>query len=178
MSDEDPKDPTVDGGGGITDEEQREAQALVEALERGRAREAMPEDALGTAALLRYSRDGGEMPHERSEAVLGELLAGVKPRAASPARGRSLRWLYWLVPAGGLAAAAAALLVVVQMSREPAPVAVAPVQVGLPAPDASLLRAQAAAAGGDASAVRELAEEMEGYRGAMYAALDTRYGGR
>lgn len=160
----------------LTDEERREAEALVEALERGRAREALPEDALETAALLRYSRDG-ELPEERRRAILDDVWASAKRPAPEERRTRAPGWLKWLVPVGGLGAmtAVALLFVTLQQAGDEAPVA-QELPVAFPPPSAELLRAQASVASGEADD-GELAEEMREYRGAVYAALDARYGG-
>lgn len=177
MSDEEP-----------TEEELREAEALVQALERGSSRNALPEDALETAALLRYSRDGGALPEERRRAVLDDLLANAKPaEAAGRARSaRRARWLRWLVPLAGLGAAAGAVLLmtVTAGQQEPMPSAAqestaqestAP-RFELPPPPAELLTAQAAAAGGTAREAEALSTRMRGYRREVYAALEARYG--
>lgn len=163
MSEEDP-----------TEIEEQEAQALVEALERGHARASLPEDALETAAFLRYSRDAGELPQVREDAVLEGLLANVKPREREKARG--WKWLVWLVPAGGLAATAAALLVFTQLASAPGgepPLS----STSLPAPSATLVSTQLAVANGEAE-LPALGEQMAAYRGEVLAALDERYGGR
>lgn len=166
-----------------TEEELREAEALVQALERGSSRNALPEDALETAALLRYSRDCGALPEERRRAVLDELLANAEP-AESTGRTPSApwsRWLRWLVPAAGLGAAAgAALLMMVTASeQEPMPSAAQEATepaFELPPPPPELLTAQAAAAGGTAREAEVLSARMHGYRREVYAALEARYG--
>ncbi len=152
-----------------TEEELREAEALVRALERGSAQEALPEDALETAALLAYSRDGGALSDERRAAILDDLLANAKLPQPKSTRGPS--WLAWLLPAVGVAAAAGvALLVVVTAER-----ATPPAAAGLPAPPPALLTAQAAAAGGTRREAEVLGERMQSYRGEVYAALEARY---
>ena len=163
MSDEDP-----------TEIEEQEAQALVEALERGHAREALPEDALETAAFLRYSRDAGELPKAREDAVLEDLLANVRPRAQEKSRG--WKWLAWLLPVGGLAATAAALLVFAQLASAPGGEP-AVSSTSLPAPSAALVSTQLAVANGEAE-LPALGEQMAAYRGEVLAALDERYGDR
>ena len=163
-----------------TDDEAREAEALVTALERGHAADSLPEDALETAALLRYAQGGGELSREREDALLAELFETAKPRVAEEKKPTKLRWLAWLVPMGGLAAAAAALLMFATFgAQEAAPAAETAARSGteLPAPSADLVRAQLAVASGEAD-LHELSEPMRGYRSAMLAALDGRYGGR
>ena len=83
-------------------------------------------------------------------------------------------WLAWLAPAGGLATAAA--LMVLLTVQEPAPMP-GPAAAALPAPSPALLAAQAATATGEEGGAERLAEEMRSYRGNLYAALGTRYGG-
>ena len=163
-----------------TEAEAREAEALSLALERGRASDALPEDALETAAFLRYSRDGGDLPREREDAVLAELWESASPRPAQAKRS-GLRWIAWLVPMGGLAAAAAAFLIFVTLAGREAAPAPTPdaIRAGttLPAPSAALVRAQLAVANGEAD-LDTLDAPMQGYRTEMLAALDGRYGGR
>lgn len=178
MSDGDREDELHEGE--LTAEERSEATALVDALERGTAREALPEDALETAALLRYSRDGGELGEDRRRAVLDDVWANAKrpdaQRKTSPGR----RWWAWLVPLGGLGAAVGAALLFVTLrydgASEPAQMA-SDVPVALPSPGAELLRAQAAVASGDSAASDRLGEEMRRHRQDVYAALGSRYGG-
>jgi hypothetical protein len=167
-----------------SEEELAEAEALARALERGTGTEALPDDALSTAALLRYSQDGGELADERKSAILDEVLATAKPKPAPATVEKPLLgWLKWLVPIGGLGAVAAvALALLVAMpsaSPDTAPSAsevatVAPTD--LPAPGVALLRAQAEAASAAEGADVVLASEMRTYRGALFAALEERYG--
>lgn len=153
--------------------ERREAEALAHALERGSAREMLPEDALQTAALLRYSVDGGELPADREEALLSEVLESAtriadKKRAAAPeASGVPfVRWLF-----GFAGAAALAALVLLLLGRGP----VEP--TALPEPTAALIGAglEHLGEGGDRAAYRAL---MSDYRGQVYGALSARYDGR
>lgn len=166
---------------GVREEEAREAEALSLALERGRATDALPEDALETAAFLRYSRDAGELPPEREDALLAELWDSAKAREAAPKKSSALKWMAWLVPMGGLAAAAAAFLVFATFgARDAAPAAeqvAVRAQTVLPSPSTELVRAQLAVANGEAE-LAALREPMQGYRSEMLAALETRYGGR
>jgi len=161
----------------LSPEERSEAEALVEALERGRAREALPEDALETAALLRYSRDGGELGADRQRAVLDDVWASAKRPVAETRSASAFGWLKWLVPVGGLGAAAAVALLFATLQTADEPAATSELPVAFPAPGAELLRAQAAVASGDEGQAERLAEAMRDYRTEVYAALDTRYGG-
>ncbi len=142
-----------------TEEEVAEAAALARALERGVA-QAPPEDALEAAAVLRFSRDGGQLDPERGERILQTVLAEVKTRRAPHP---SSRWR-WLIPAGVASAAAAALVLTLRSPAVTTPT--------LPTPSETLLRAQAAAAAGDG---RALDEAMASYRGALLASLEGRY---
>jgi hypothetical protein len=180
MTDEqDPRDERDEND--QTETEALEAEALSLALERGRATDALPDDALETAAFLRYSRDAGELPREREDALLAELLQSAKQPAAQEKKRSGLRWLAWLVPMGGLAAAAAAFLIFATFSgRDAAPAPAADVMragTELPVPGADLVRAQLAVANGEAD-LDALSGPMHGYRTEMLAALDGRYGGR
>jgi len=147
-----------------TGEELREAEALATALERGSGLAETPGDALGAAALLRYSQDGGALGPGREQAILGDALARARPR------GREVRSRHWLLGLLGLAAAGAASLVILQRAQAPAALAV------LPKPPRSLLEAQIEAAGGGAASLGPLATETANFRVAMYTALRERYG--
>jgi hypothetical protein len=150
-------------------EEPREALALARALERGSADEGPPEDALQTAALLRYSAGSGVLADERADAVLDEVLALADRVAGQPAPARAkTRW--WWLGALGLAAAAGLVLLVLRRPPEALPTA-------LPAPRAELVQAQLARLE-DAAVDERYEAEMRGYRGAVYAALEARYGAR
>jgi hypothetical protein len=150
-----------------TEEELREAAALAQALDRGSARDGLPDDALQMAAMLRYGTDGGELGEERSDALLEEALRTARPRRPRAEKGA---WWRWLVPAGLVTAAAAAALVGVLATRGgEAPTTAA----ALPEPPSSLLQAQAAAAAGDDPEALDRA--MEAHRAAVLERLGERY---
>lgn len=149
-------------------DEEREAEALAHALERGHGSDELPEDALETAALLRYGQDGGELGRERSEAILEEVLGSARAPESKP----SPSWLKWLVPLGGLAAAGAAVLIALRVVG-PGGDATA---VAMPEPDVELLRAQAEAAAGSDEAASALSSRMRDHRGQLVVALGERYG--
>jgi hypothetical protein len=143
---EDESDPTP--------EELREAEALARALERQASAGDAPRDALETAALLRYARDGGALPPERERALADRLRA----RPAAPSRRTRI-----LVSAlaGTLAAAASVLLAL----RANAP------RVEAPVPPLELLTAQARAAAREPGALAALDLEMQRHRRALHASL-------
>ena len=150
------------------DNELAEAQALAEALE-GRGAEP-PDEALQTAALLRYSGDDGELAPERADAILSELDAVPLPKPAPRQRG----WLVWLPLGVGAAAAVAVTLFLAQpAAKAPVVLEAAPAPASLPAPDAKLLAAQAAAADGKDD--ERLQTEMKAYRERMLRALEAAY---
>ncbi len=160
-----------------SEEELAEAEALARALDRGTGTPSLPDDALATAALLRYSQDGGELPGARKSQILDDVFAQAKPaRVETRASGVAwLSWLKWLVPVAGLGAVAAAVLVFVVLPQAaPGPTEMA--ATALPAPRIELLRAQARAAMPGADADAELSAAMRSYRGELYAALEERYG--
>jgi hypothetical protein len=128
----------------IDDREEKEAAALRRAIEEGVAEKDLPSDALEAAALLRYGARGGAIDPAADQRILGELLELSPRRVLKPRRA----WL-WIAPLGAATAAATFLIFW-------------PAQI--PAPPIALLRAQAAAAGGDASAVALLEKEMRAYR--------------
>lgn len=153
----------------IDETEQREADALAHALDRGTAKDALPEDALETAALLRYSAGGGELSGDREEAVLAEVLAAAERAAAKRARAApapSAPWWRWVLGAAGLAALVALALFLLA-GRDVAPTA-------LPAPSADLLSSGVERLGpsGDPTAFRA---GMRAYRASVYDALRARY---
>jgi len=159
----------------VDESEQHEADALALALERGTIEAELPEDALQTAALLRYSVDGGELPTDREEAVLFEVLEAAQrvtqKRAENAARvdAPAAPWWRWLF---GLASAAAlaALLLFFWGRGAPEPTA-------LPEPGAALIGAglgRLDPAGGDA----EYDALMREYRARVYGALSARYESR
>ena len=75
-----------------TEEELREAAALAQALDRGSAREGLPDDALAIAAMLRFGADGGELDDERADAILDEALSSARPRRPRAEKGVWWRW--------------------------------------------------------------------------------------
>ena len=150
-----------------TEEELREAAALAQALDRGSAREGLPDDAFETAALLRFGTDAGELDEGRADAILDEALRSARPRRPRAAKAP---WWRWLVPAGLVTAAAAAAVVGVLVSGEAGPPETA---ASLPAPSSALLRAQAAAAAGDDP--EALDQAMEAHRAEIFDRLGERY---
>lgn len=156
----------------IDEAEQREADALAHALERGSALEELPEDALQTAALLRYSVDGGELPADREEALLADVLESAerisKKKEAAP-RAEAAPWWRWVFGLTGVAALAALLFFL--LGRGP----VEP--TALPDPDAALIGAGLDRLGEDGDDARYDAL-MSDYRGQVYGALSARYRGR
>jgi hypothetical protein len=153
-------------GDDVTPEELREAEALARALERGTADDAMPEDALETAAMLRYAHDEGHLTPEREGAILDELLARFPARGAARARPRFLRWL---IPVVGLTSATAVVILVLRPAPEGGPIS------AVPAPSRELLEAQLEAAQGEPESGVALDRAMSAYRSELYAALDERY---
>ncbi len=155
----------------IDETERAEAEALAQALDRGSARDGLPEDALQTAALLRYSAGGGELGADREDAVLSDVLAAAEKVAAKRAQASpapSAPWWRWLFGAAGVAALVAlALFLWIGRGGDAAP-------TELPAPSAALLghALDRLAPGGDDAAYRE---EMRSYRASVYAALSERY---
>ncbi len=143
----------------VTEEEAAEAAALAEALERGSTAEDPPDDAFAAAALLSFSRDGGELDATRAQSILDDVLASARPRRPEVARAP---WWRWLVPVSLVAAAGAAVLLI----------PTSPNAVTLPVPQSELLTAQATEAAGQPS---DLDERMTPYRGAVLAALEDRY---
>lgn len=149
----------------IDDIELREAEALAAALDRGRASEGLPDDALETAALLRYSEDGGALAPDREDALLEEVLHVADRVAAREPRRRAARgWVF-----GGLGLAAGLALLIALRPEPPSTV--------LPTPSARLLQAQLARMD-DASHEPRFDDEMRAYRGAVYSALEARYEAR
>ncbi len=150
-----------------TEEELREAAALAQALDRGSAREGLPDDAFEIAAMLRFGADGGELGEDRSDAILEEALRTARPRRPRAEKGA---WWRWLVPAGLVTAAAAAALIGVLATQAPETPTTAAV---LPDPSSALLQAQAAAAAGDDPAALDRA--MEAHRAQVLERLSERY---
>lgn len=140
-----------------TEEERREAGLLARALEEPAlpgADVAAVEDALGTAWMVRASRDLG----------LTELRRRAMLERVWPER----RWRFAGRAVAAIAAAAAVAFFVMARSR-----------AHVPAPGVDLLRAQLAAArpGSDAAFAR-FEEEDAKYRAQVYAALRRAYGRR
>ncbi len=151
----------------MSEEELAEAEALMRALERGSGTD-LPEDALETAALLRYSAGEDELGEARMDAILDDVFDNAKQPEKEEAPSLWLSWLRWLVPVGALAAASAFALVM--MSQGPAPVA-----TRLPPPDVALLTAQAQVASQTEGADGALASAMGDYRQVMLSSLSQRY---
>jgi hypothetical protein len=150
-----------------TEKEREEAEALARALEGDGTPGDIPDDALEAAALLRRSREGGDLDPGRQRAILEKVLPDEPPARRSG-------WLRWLVPVGS----AAALALVVALWTSTSFESRAPAQgAALPRPSARLLRAQASAASGDARELASLAGEMNVYRRDLYAVLADRYQG-
>lgn len=158
----------------MTDEEDydagelEQAEALASALDRGRASEALDDGALQTAALLRYSRDAGELPAARRDAILEDVLghadaAAAKRAASAPAPW----WRRWGLALGLAAAVAIAMMIVIRPGSEP-------IATELPAPSASLLEGLLARGAGESP--EGLEPDLRAYRGQVYAALSRRYG--
>ena len=172
MSDEDFEN---DFDGDVGDDERREAEALARALERGSADDDLPEEALQTAALLRYSADGGALDVERAEAILGDVLevaAKAKAKRGPPAEARAPWWRLqwrWVLGLSGVATLAILLLFVLR----PGPLD----PTALPAPAPGLLSAQLARVS-DPESDAAFDREMGAYRVDVYAALTERYGAR
>jgi hypothetical protein len=174
-----------DLGGSVDEGERREAEALARALERGSADEDLPEAALQTAALLRYSADGGALDVERAESILGEVLdasakAAAKKaakKAAAPAEARMPLWRRgwrWVL---GLSSVAALAILLLFLLRTGAVDPSAVDETVLPAPSAGLLSAQLARVSAP-EADADFDREMGTYRADVYAALTERYGAR
>lgn len=143
-----------------TAEELAEAEALARALDRGSARGPVPEDALGAAGLLRFSRDEGTLDEAKLDTIFADVMKSARPvRPRAEAR----PWWRWLVPASLVTAAAVAALLSIPLSPE---------QTTLPSPNVALLRAQAEAATGRGEA---LDEAMGAYRAQLMSALEARY---
>jgi len=149
-----------------TQEELADATSLAQATERGSATAQVPEDALGAAALLRYSADGGTLGVERKKAILDELLERAPATPMSTAKPKRRSWIGWLGLGPATAAVAAAVLLMLRSGGT----------AELPRPPATLLSAQARAARSDPAGARVLSEEMAVYRRELYAVLEERYG--
>jgi hypothetical protein len=150
---ENDKDPTP--------EEQLAATALVATLE-GRCPDAgPPQDALQSARLLQHAAGQAELHPGEQEELLGRILPVLEQRRRAGRRS----WWWALLPAAGAAVILAWLVVV--------PVTDAPAE--LPRPAVSLLRAQGELLRLKEPANREYREQMQAYRGELYAALEAHY---
>ncbi|MGE0786776.1 MAG: hypothetical protein AB7S26_13975 [Sandaracinaceae bacterium] len=150
--------------------EEAEAEALAVALERGHREDELPEDALEAAALIRYSLDHGELPADREDAILAEVIgASEKVRARQPAPPpRRFGWLF-----GIFATSVAAILVLVLILRQ---TWFAPERPSaLPRPSPELVRASLSRVEGEA-ADPSFEGAMQPYRSEVYSALRERYG--
>src|SRR3954467_7387258 len=110
MSGEPPFDPDLDLEEEPSDAELQAANALREALDGRRPGTHLPEPALETAALLRFSTERGPISPERRAAVRAELLASLAP-ASGRARKRH-GWRYWLGISLTFAGGATAVVVI------------------------------------------------------------------
>lgn len=147
-----------------TEAELREADALARALDGRRGDPELPDDALGTAAFLRYAKDGGALDADQAEAILADALARARPPRARPT------WRWRVFGALGLAATGAVLVFIV--ARAP----IGDAANALPAPPRALLEAQIDAAGGRVASLDALTAETRDYRATVYGALRDRYG--
>ena len=137
-----------------TPEELREAEALARALDAQAPDPAAPRDALETAALLRYARDGGALAPERERALAERLHAP---------RGRRSWRIAALSALGGSLALAASLLLFLRASGP---------QLAAPEPPPlALLAAQARAAAREPGALAALDLEMQRYRRELHASF-------
>ncbi|HVU03103.1 MAG TPA: hypothetical protein VHE30_15185 [Polyangiaceae bacterium] len=143
-----------------TEEELREAEALARALERGHAPPGTPEDALGAAAFLRFTKDGGSLSAEDSERILEDALRNARLPVRTP-------WRFRLFGVLGLAGAAAAVLLIVARQAPSGE---------LPVPPRALLEAQVDVASGKVASLDALGAETAAYRRAVFASLEGRYG--
>lgn len=150
-----------------TQAELEEAEALARALGRGHSNDGPPEDALGTAAFLRYTKDGGSLEGTRADAILADALARARPPRPTPS---ARTWGWRLFGALGFAGAAAAAALIVARAPVGEDAASA-----LPAPPRALLEAQIDAAGGRVASLDALTVATSGYRSAVYGALHDRY---
>src|SRR5262245_29625100 len=131
-----------------TPEELREAEALARALDAQAPDAAAPRDALETAALLRYARDGGALAPERARALAERVRAGTR---SAPRR----RWRVAALSAlGGSLALAASLLLYLRASGP---------ELAPGPPPLALLAAQARAATREPGALAALDLEMRRY---------------
>ncbi len=110
MSGEPPFDPGLELEDEPSDEELQAANALREALDGRRPGTHLPEPALETAALLRFSTDRGRLSPERSATVRSELLASLAPVSGRARKRRG--WRYWLGISLTFAGGATAVVVI------------------------------------------------------------------
>ena len=148
-----------------TPEELREAEALARALDAQAPDGAAPRDALETAALLRYARDGGALAPERVRA----LAERVRIERARRSRTRRRARLVASAIGGALALAASLLLVLRPSSPDLAPPGPPPL---------ALLTAQTRAATREPGALAALDVEMQRYRRQLHASLGLASGAR
>lgn len=135
-----------------TEQELKDAAALAEAMDQSESASASQRE-LAAVALMKFANQG----------PLDEVrLQRAQTNAWERAR-RKRRALMWMAPSVAFAAAAALLLLLTSPRAEAV----------LPAPDASLLRAQADAVRGDATS---LDSAMKLYRRRMYTAMRNQYG--
>jgi len=135
-----------------TPDELREAEALARALDGRSSATPAPQDALETAALLRYARDGGALAPERERALAARVRATWRSRRAR---------VLTSALAGSLALAASLLLLL--RTSSPA--------LDVPAPPLTLLSAQARAAAREPGALGALDAETQRHRRALHARL-------
>ncbi|HMI94509.1 MAG TPA: hypothetical protein VK509_24215 [Polyangiales bacterium] len=128
----------------VGEQERAEAAALAAALDGAPHAQDAPEDALATALLMRHvGKRGkrGELPQERSEAILNALLREARPGARPRVVAKVVR--LWPLAAGLAAAAALALAWLGVETRSPeAQTATAPVSVAAPPTSAASATAQ------------------------------------
>ncbi len=141
-------------------EEARAAEALRQALDGGSGGAHLPDTALQTAALLRFSAQGGQLNAERRAQIRQELLAAL-PKAESRRSGWG-RWLgVWLPLACGAAAVIALSIRGVAPTSETAAVGAAPTELARMGERAEVAAAPpAAAAPSDLAEASEEGEEM------------------
>jgi hypothetical protein len=150
-----------------TPEEQREAEALARALAGEAPSSAPPPEALETAALLRYASGEARLDPARREALAAQLQKELFERGT---RKRPL-WFWIAAPLGAGAAAAMVLAITTMNSVAPARRTELPALAKLPAPEQSLLAAQAEAARGRGQALGDLDAQMRAYRRALFDRL-------
>lgn len=163
--------------GEVSEDERLEAEALAAALEAGSASPAVPDDALESAALLRFSETGGKLDKARADRILEDILSGSARVASAPVSLWTTLRRRALVVGVPLLAAAAALLLWIRLDAEvPAsPVALVPASpVALPPATIQVLGGQSEVILGGSSDALALA--MRDYRHKMITRLGERYG--